>query len=157
MTIVVLREEKMSCCSKGYCDFKFPEGPPLVDNSIQNLNATYQFLPYGSLLQEGEVVRIWMESGKTKTVILEQKLSLEVLAYGFRVLDDTFEKDLPWQLIAFDSGLDYEDMMHWGTHPLFNAQMLPVVMVYQHPIEPKPTLKDHWLSFLYKMRNLGRS
>lgn len=146
----------MSCCSKGYCNFKFPEGPPLVDNSIQNLNATYQFLPYGSLIKEGEVVRIWMESGKTKTVIVERKLPLEVLDEGFRVMDEEYRQALPWQLIAFDSGLDYEEMMHWQTHPLFNAQMPPVVMVYQHPIEPKLTLKEHWLNFLYKMRNLGR-
>lgn len=144
----------MSCCSKGYCDFKFPEGPPLVDNSVQNLAAEYQFLPYGTLLELGAVVRIWMESGKTKTVIIEHKIPLEVLPEGFEPLSDDFKKPIPWQLVAMDSGFDYDDMMNWAEHPLRNPNMPPVLLVYGHPIEPKPTLKERWLSLLYKIRNL---
>lgn len=144
----------MSCCSKGYCDFKFPEGPPLVDNSVKNLAAEFQFLPYGTLLKEGDVVRIWMESGKTKTVIIDYKLPLIYLNNGFELPKTEFNRPVPWQLVALDSGFEYEDMMQWQSHPLCNPQMPPVLLVYHHPIEPKKTLKDHWLSFLYKLRNL---
>lgn len=157
----------MSCCSKGYCDFKFPDGPPLLDNSVENLQATYQFLPYGSLLKEGEVVRIWLQSGKTQTVIIEEKIPLEVLDYGFRPLaaleakPDEFghyqvpqARHFPWQLIAFDSGFDFEDMMRWRTHPLCNPQQPPVLMVYRHPAKAKFSLKAWWLRLLYKIRNV---
>lgn len=144
----------MSCCSKGYCSFKFPEGPPLLDYSVKNLNARYQFLPYGSLLEKGEVVRIWMESGKTQTVIVEDKISLYPCAEGFA--DDTGRvmNDYPWQLIAFDSGFEFDDMMAWQNHPLNNPDVQPVLMVYQHPIEVKPSLKEKLYAWLYKFRNL---
>lgn len=158
----------MSCCSKGYCDFKFPDGPPLLDNSVTNLQAKYQFLPYGTLLQKGEVVRLWMESGKTKTVMIEDKIPLEVLAKGFRPKapmeakmaseDSTsFSVDvqtLPWQLIAFDSGFDLDEMMHWKTHPLYNPSSEPVLMVYRQLPQPKSPLKTWWLGLLYKIRNI---
>ncbi|MBD3754124.1 MAG: hypothetical protein IE937_00615 [Gammaproteobacteria bacterium] len=142
----------MSCCSGGYCQFKFPEGPPLVDNPVTSLNANYQFLPYGTLLEAGEVIRIWMESGEARTVILEEKLPLEFTLEGPRVKADG--RDFPWQLIAMDSGIAYEDLMDWSNHPLFNPQTTSVLLVFSHPIEPKLTLKDYWLRFLYKMRNL---
>lgn len=149
----------MSCCSKGYCNFSFPEGPPIVDNSVTNLNAQYQFLPYGTLLEKGEVVRIWMESGKTATVILEDKIPLQVTEQGIALAPEYQNgsldgNELPWQLIAFDSGFAYEDLMQWHKHPLFNPESKPVLMVYRHPIEVKPSLKMRLYQLLYKIRNL---
>lgn len=144
----------MSCCSKGYCQFKFPEGPPLVDYSVSNLQAKYQFLPYGTLLQQGEVVRIWMESGKTETVIIDQKLVVDILPSGPELVDT--DEHVPWQLVAHDSDMAYDDIMNWATHPLHNPNEQAVLLVYSHMVKEKPTLKERWLSFLYKMRNLGR-
>lgn len=153
----------MSCCSLGYCQFKFPEGPPLMDNAVANLNAKYQFLPYGTLLQEGEAVRIWMESGKTKTVVLEAKIPLLFDATGPKIAEVLSKQQqaliadpIPWQLIAFDSGLTYEDLMGWPQHPLYNPSETAVLVIYNHPIEVKPSLKMRWLQLLYKIRNLGR-
>ena len=142
----------MSCCSGSYCQFSFPEGPPLVDNAVTNLNATYQFLPYGTLLQEGEFVRIWMESGKLKTVVIDEKIVLDITDAGPVARDGG--KMLPWQLIALDSGFDYEDLMSWKTHPLYNPNEASVVLVYKHPIDVKPSWKARWLGLLYKFRNL---
>lgn len=122
-----------------------------MDNPVTNLNAVYQFLPYGTLLQEGEVIRIWMESGKTKTVFLGEKIPLK---FG---LSGPYSEDgrvLPWQLIALDSGFDYEELMHWQDHPLNNPQETPVLLKFDHPIEVKPSLKMILLSWLYKIRNL---
>lgn len=142
----------MSCCSGGYCQFSFPEGPPLVDNPVTSLRACYQFLPYGTLLEAGEVIRIWMESGEAKTVILEEKLVLQFDENGPFVPGET--RHFPWELIARDSGVAYEDLLDWRHHPLCNPQTTSVLLVFSHPLEPKLTLKDHWLRFLYKMRNL---
>jgi len=155
----------MSCCSKGYCTFKFPDGPPLLDNSVQSLNAPYQFLPYGSLLSEGEIVRIWMESGQTKTVIIEQKIPVvydagkPMLSLEGALQDQPKGCSTPfsWQLVAFDSGFSLEDIESWPRHELYNPGSPPMLMVYGHPLEDKPTLKERWLRFLYKMRNLGSS
>ena len=145
----------MSCCSKGYCNFKFPDGPPLLDNSVTNLKAQYQFLPYGTLLQEGEVVRIWMESGATKNVIIEHKINLSFAAGEILPVGDFARlTPLPWQLIALDSGIEYQEMLNWPNHPLFNPESPPMLLVYRHPIEVKPSLKMRWLSLLYKIRNL---
>jgi hypothetical protein len=144
----------MSCCSKGYCNFNFPDGPPLVDYSVSNLNAEYQFLPYGSLLQKGETVRIWMENGQTKTVLVEDKIPLEITASGPEPVLSEGKRDYPWQIIAFDSGFSYEDLMGWQHHPLNNPGEQAVLMKYNHPIEVKPTLKMIFLKWLYKIRNL---
>lgn len=144
----------MSCCSKGYCNFSFPDGPPLVDYSVANLNAEYQFLPYGTLLEEGETVRIWMESGKAKAVLLEQKIPLEITDEGPVPSDASFSRTLPWQLISFDSGFEYEDLMNWKEHPLYAPDEQAVLLKYNHPIEVKPSLKMIFLKWLYKIRNL---
>lgn len=141
----------MSCCSGGYCQFKFPEGPPLVDNPVMSLNANYQFLPYGTLLEEGEVVRIWMESGKAKPVILEQKIPLTFNSSG--PVPEYGEQNYPWQLVALDSGIAYEDLMGWVNHPLYNPNEKAVLLKYRHPIEVKPSLKMLFLKWLYKLRN----
>jgi len=142
----------MSCCSGGYCKFKFPEGAPLLDNPVTSLNASYQFLPYGTLLQEGEFVRIWMESGKLKTVVIDEKIVLDITDNGPIARED--QKTLPWQLIALDSGFDFDDLMNWKTHPLFNPNEDSVVLIYKHPIDVKPSWKARWLGLLYRFRNL---
>ncbi|BBP45339.1 hypothetical protein THMIRHAS_07120 [Thiosulfatimonas sediminis] len=144
----------MSCCSKGYCQFKFPDGPPLVDNPVSNLQAKYQFLPYGTLLEQGEVVRIWMESGQTETVVIDQKLRLQILPSGPKLIDS--EQYVPWQLVAHDTEMAYEDLIGWAQHPLHNPHEQAVLLIYGHMIKEQPTLKSRWLNFLYKMRNLGR-
>ncbi|GKT12455.1 MAG: hypothetical protein ISEC1_P1433 [Thiomicrorhabdus sp.] len=142
----------MSGCSKGYCKFKFKEGAPLLDNSVTSLNANYLFLPYGSLLEEGEVVRIWIESGAVKTVILEEKIPLEITDSGPKTFDG--RADLPWQLIALDSGIEYEELMHWKQHPLYNPDETSYLLKFNHPIEVKPSLKMWFLNIIYKLRNL---
>ncbi len=142
----------MSCCSKGCCNFKFEEGPPLVDNSVTNLNAQYQFLPYGTILEEEEVIRIWMESGETKTVILEEKIPLVFTDSGPESADG--KKEFPWQLVALDSGFEYEDLMSWKHHDLYNPNETSVLLKFNHPIEVKPSLKMRLLQILYKIRNL---
>lgn len=142
----------MSCCSGSYCQFSFSEGPPLVDNAVANLNAIYQFLPYGTVLEEGEVIRIWLESGETKTVILEQKIPLDITESGPVALSG--QSSLPWQLIALDSGIAYEDLMAWKYHPLHNPNEPSVLLKFNHPIEVKPSLKMRCLKWLYRIRNL---
>lgn len=146
----------MSCCSGGYCKFKFPEGAPLLDNSVTSLNATYQFLPYGTLLQEGEFVRIWMESGKLKTVVIDEKIPIEFTRQGPQLKEGYTGsgRAIPWQLVALDSGFDYDDLMDWTAHPLYNPGETSYVVRYKHPIEVKPSLKARWLGLLYKLRNL---
>ena len=144
----------MSCCSKGYCNFTFPEGPPLVDNAVANMNAEYQFLPYGTLLQKGETVRIWMENGQAKSVLIEEKIPLTFNVDGPQPVDGSYTRPLPWQLISFDSGFAYEDIMDWPNHPLYSHDEQAVLLKYNHPIEVKPTLKMILFKWLYKIRNL---
>ena len=142
----------MSCCSKGACKFQFEEGPPLVDNSVTDLNAQYQFLPYGTILEEEEVIRIWMESGETKTVILEEKIPLVITDSGPEAEDG--RTGIPWQLVALDSGMAYEDIMGWKQHTLYNPNETSLLLKFNHPIEVKPSLKMKLLNILYKIRNL---
>lgn len=144
----------MSCCSRGYCNFKFPEGPPIVDNPVANLNAEYQFLPYGTLLSEGENVRIWMENGKTQTVMIDEKIPLVFTQNGPVAQNQEQARDYPWQLIAFDSGIDYDELMSWQEHPLYSLEETAVLLKYNHPIEIKPSFKMILLKWLYKIRNL---
>ena len=142
----------MSCCSGGHCKFQFEDGAPLLDNSVTSLSANYLFLPYGTLLEEGEVVRIWMESGEAKVVVLEEKILLDITDSGPKSIDDHL--DLPWQLIALDSGIEYEELMNWKNHPLYNPEEASVLLRFNHPIEVKPSLKMWFLSLVYKLRNL---
>lgn len=144
----------MSCCSGGYCKFTFPEGPPLVDNAVTTLNAQYQFLPYGTLLEEGETVRIWMESGEAKTVFLDSKVLLNITTNGPEPVGVYTGEVFPWQLIAMDSGIAYEELMGWYNHPLFNPEEQAVLLRFNHPIEVKPSLKMMFLKWLYRLRNL---
>ena len=75
----------MSCCSGSkFCKFNFPEGAPIVDNSVDSLQAKYLFLPYGTLLEAGELVRIWTENGNTKSVLVEKKNCSSSNANGFK-------------------------------------------------------------------------
>lgn len=142
----------MSCCSGGYCKFTFPDGPPLLDNPVTSLNAQYLFLPYGTLLKAGEVVRIWMESGKAKPVFIDEKIALEFTPQGIKT--DGAARPLPWQLIALDSGYEYESLLDWYHHPLCNPNEQAVVLVFKHPIEVKPSLKMVLYKWLYKLRTL---
>jgi len=144
----------MSCCSGGYCNFKFPEGPPLVDNAVASLNAEYQFLPYGTLLQKGETVRIWMQNGTAKTVLVEDKVPLNITETGPLPMDSGNTASYPWQIVAMDSGFSYEDLMDWKNHPLYSPDETAVLLKFNHPIEVKPTLKMILLKWLYKFRNL---
>jgi hypothetical protein len=146
----------MSCCGKQYCQFEFPPGPPLTDAPVASLEARYLFLPYGTLLAEGEVVRIWTEAGKTKSVVLEHKWPLNE-RNGQLVLADDGQKEgasVPWQLVAMDTGMEEGELRNWPQHPLHNPDTQPVILVFNHPITPKPSLKMRWLGFLYWLRNL---
>lgn len=143
----------MSCCgSSGYCKFEFPVGPPLTDNSVTSLKASYLFLPYGTLLERGELIRIWTENGETETVLIEEKYPIEVLPAGPEVLGD--KEALPWQLIALDSGIEYEDLMDWYRHPLHNPNEPTVVLKFKHPKKSKKSIKQILHAWLYKLRNL---
>jgi hypothetical protein len=142
----------MSCCGKGFCTFQFPDGAPLTDYSVSNLNAQYLFLPYGTLLSKGEVVRIWMESGQAKDVFLEAKWPVVFDGQGAHAQGR--DQELPWQLVAIDTGFEYEDIMDWPNHDLANPNAQPVVLEFKHPIEFKPSLKMRFLELLYKIRNL---
>ncbi|WP_235585273.1 hypothetical protein [Thiomicrospira sp. XS5] len=109
-------------------------------------------MPYGTLLQEGEVVRIWMESGQTQTVMLESKILLEIGPSGPKSQEeDVF---LPWQLIALDSGMEEEDIRKWYFHPLHNPEAQAMVLKFKHPLKTKPTLKMRLMQWLYKLRTL---
>lgn len=149
----------MSCCGRQFCQFEFPPGPALVDAPVANLEARYLFLPYGTLLAEGEVVRIWTEGGKTKSVVLEHKWPLQAVN-GQLAMDqaligrETAGDSVPWQLVAMDSGMEESELRHWPQHPLHNPETQPVILVFNHPITPKPSLKMRWLGFLYWLRNL---
>jgi hypothetical protein len=129
-----------------------------LDNPVSSLNAQYLFLPYGTLLQAGEVVRIWMESGKAKLVFIDEKIPLDFTAQGIKVDSDPHSryasKPMPWQLIALDSGYEYESLLDWYHHPLYNPNEQAVVLVFKHPIEVKPSLKMWLYKWLYKLRTL---
>lgn len=142
----------MACCGKGFCSFQFPDGAPLTDYSVSSLNAQYLFLPYGTLLQKGEIVRIWMESGKAKEVIIEGKWPIYFDHNGAHAQGR--DKELPWQLVALDTGFELEDIMDWPNHDLVNPNETPVVLEFRHPIDVKPSLKLRLLQLLYKIRNL---
>ncbi len=142
----------MSCCSGSqYCQFSFPDGPPLTDNSVTSLQAKYLFLPYGTLLEQGEVVRIWLESGEAKSVVIESKIPISVTPTGFMVMSETF---IPWELVALDSGIELNELEDWYFHPLHNGNEPTVVLKFRHPVASKPSLKTIFLKWLYKIRNL---
>lgn len=144
----------MSCCSSGYCNFNFPEGPPLTDVAVASLEAKYLFLPYGTLLSEGEVIRIWTENGQTRVVSVRRKVSVtfdEVTGIDLMSGEDF----LPLELVALDSGLEVETLVNWMHHPLYNPEAQPVILAFQQLEEPNKSLKQILLSWLYKMRTLG--
>lgn len=142
----------MSCCSSGYCSFNFPEGPPLTDVPVSNLQAKYLFLPYGTLLDEGEVVRIWTENGQARVVLIEEKITVLFSDEGPAAIE--YNRGLPWELIAFDSGVEVGELMHWQYHPLYNPDAVSVVLVFSQIIEVPKTIKDVLRSWLYKIRTL---
>ncbi|BBP44050.1 hypothetical protein [Thiosulfativibrio zosterae] len=145
----------MSCCSNGYCQFSFPVGAPLTDHPVVTLEAKYLFLPYGTLLAQGELIRIWTESGKTKEVIIEHKIFLDY-AKGKPLPVESLPENvyLPWQLIAMDSGWEQDAIMEWGRNEVANPDSPPVVLIFNQPLEPKLTWKERWYRLLYKIRTL---
>ncbi len=143
----------MSCCAgNSRCKFEFPDGNPLVDNSVDSLKAKYLFLPYGTLLKEGEMVRIWTENGKTKSVLIAEKIPVDVTPTGLKVPNDT--SFIPWQLVAIDSILELEELENWYFHPLHNPSEPTVVLKFKHPTKNKKNWKEIFETWLYKMRNL---
>lgn len=145
----------MSCCgSERYCAFKFPEGPPLTDHPVNNLEARYLFLPYGTLLKQGDLIRIWTENGQTRTVWIQEKTFLEPSAQGLVPIHTQQDRHLPWQLIALDSDLPLDDVVHWSKHPLYNPDTQAVVLKFKHPASTRLTWKQKWLQWLYKIRTL---
>lgn len=145
----------MSCCgSQSYCTFHFPEGPPLTDHPVSSLEASYLFLPYGTLLKQGDLVRIWTENGQTRSVIIQEKTFLEPSSNGLIPISTQTERYLPWQLIALDSNLPMDDILHWPQHPLYNPETQSVVLKFKHPTQAKRSLKQTWLKWLYKIRTL---
>lgn len=144
----------MAACPHSYGQFAFPPGPPLTDAPVATLEAKYLFLPYGTLLEKEESIRLWTEAGLTKTVVIEEKWFLRATGDQLEAHDPSVV--IPWQLVALDSGMAEKDLLHWPLHPLHNPASEPVVLVFAHPIEFRPTLKMRWLGFLYWMRTLGR-
>jgi len=142
----------MSCCSgNNRCKFEFPAGHPLVDNSVDSLDSKYLFLPYGTLLEEGELVRIWTENGQTKSVLIEKKIAITVTPTGLKITNGT--DFIPWQLVAMDSNIELEALNNWYFHPLHNPDEPTVVLKFKHPENDK-SLKTVLLAWLYKIRNL---
>jgi len=141
----------MSCCGNDRCKFEFPSGNPLVDNSVDSLSSKYLFLPYGTLLSEGELVRIWTENGETKSVLIEKKIPISVTPTGLKI--EAEGEFIPWQLVAMDSNLPQEELENWYFHPLHNPAEPTVVLKFKHP-ENHRTFKTILLSWLYKIRNL---
>jgi hypothetical protein len=144
----------MSCCNRGTCRPTFDEGPPVVDFPVSSLEAKYLFMPYGTDFQVGDIVRIWLENGRTKTVTVQTKWPIEILPAGPEVLGNKFE--LPWQLIALDSQIEYEELMDWYHHPSHDPSAQVVVLEFKHPLVIVPSLKMRWMEWLYRIRNLGR-
>lgn len=142
----------MSCCSSGYCQFEFPEGPPLADYPVASIDAKYLFLPYGTLLETGEIIRIWTESGKTQTVLVDEKIPIQVTSSGLIAENETGR--LPWGVIALDSGVEVEELLDWYHHPLFNPNEPSVVLKFKHPEKKKGGLKTVLKRWLYKIRTL---
>ncbi|WP_245595672.1 hypothetical protein [Hydrogenovibrio kuenenii] len=123
-----------------------------MDVPVSNLQAKYLFLPYGTLLSKGETVRIWMENGKTRVVLIEEKIKLLFSGDGPTPLE--YDRVLPWELIAFDSGIEIGELMHWQDHPLYNPDTTSVVLVFSQIIEVPKTFKDVLRSWLYRIRTL---
>lgn len=140
-------------CSPRLNNFQFPDGAPLTDNPVTNLNAQYLFLPYGTLLSKGEIIRIWLENGKTKEVLIADKWQLDYSQGAVVALGR--DEPLPWQLVALDTGFELFDILNWPTHDLANPLSPPVVLEFKHPLELKPSWKMLFWQFVYKIRNLG--
>jgi hypothetical protein len=143
----------MSCCAgSNRCKFEFPAGNPIVDNSVDSLHAKYLFLPYGTLLLEGELVRIWTENGQTKSVLIEKKIPITVTPTGLKVANE--ESFIPWELVALDSAIELDNLENWYFHPLHNPSEPTVLLKFKHPYDNKKSIKNIFLSILYKIRNL---
>ncbi|WP_294949339.1 hypothetical protein [Sulfurivirga sp.] len=141
----------MSCCGGDFCQFEFPPGPPLLDVPVSHLGAKYLFLPYGSLLEVGEKVRIWMENGRTETVFVGDKWPVDFSSTPPRILA---EAPPTWEQVALDSGLEPDTLLHWRDNPLFNPQAPACVMRFEHIAVPRPTLWQRWQRLLARVRNL---
>ena len=141
----------MSCCGNQYCQFEFPPGPPLLDLPVSHLKARYLFLPYGTLLQEGEVARIWTEGGQTAPVRIAHKWPVD-----FSQLPPRIQADTPptWAQVALDSGQEEETLIHWAAHPLHNPDAPACVVAFEHLLPPPPSWKERFHRWLYRLRNL---
>lgn len=142
----------MSCCSSGYCNFNFPEGPPLTDLPVANLQAKYLFLPYGTLLSKGEVIRIWMENGQTRVVSIKEKIPVVFSDAG--PLTEDYEGVMPWELVAYDSGMEAEDLLLWHHHELYNPNETSIVLEFEQLEVPERTIMQILRAWLYKIRTL---
>ncbi len=142
----------MSCCGGDFCNFKFPPGPPLLDLPVAHLKARYLFLPYGTVLDVGEKVRIWMENGRTETVFIGDKWPVDFSVNPPRIIA---ERAPSWAQVALDSGRDEETLLGWAFHPLRNPTAPACVVRFEHiQALPPPTLWQRWQRLLAVIRNL---
>jgi len=141
----------MSCCGGNFCNFEFPPGPPLLDLPVAHLKARYLFLPYGTLLEEGEKVRIWMENGRTETVFIGDKWPVDFSTNPPRIVA---EAPPDWAQVALDSGQAEEDLLGWAFHPLHNPQAPACVVRFEHVAVQQPSLRERLYALLYRIRNL---
>jgi len=139
-------------CSGGYVKFEFPKGPPLTDSPVAHLKAKYLFLPYGTLLEEGELIRIWMENGKTQEVVIEQKLSVEILPHKVALKDSN--QPISWSLVALDSGWSETELMGFYHNEHYNPNAPACLLIFSQVLEPSLNWKQKLHNLLYKIRSL---
>lgn len=141
----------MSCSSR-YANFEFPKGPPLTDSPVSNLKAKYLFLPYGTLLEEGELIRIWLENGRTQEVVIEEKLFVDILPNQVRL--KTSHAPISWSLVAFDSGWTDLELMGFYKNELYNPNAPACLLVFSQVLVPSLNWREKLHNLLYKIRSL---
>ena len=141
----------MGCCGGGHCDFQFPPGPPLVEEPVAHLNARWLFMPRGTRFQTGDMVRLWMQNGKTRTVFVAEVMPVDYNRYPPRIIG---AQSPTWAQVALDSDQDEQSLIQWRDHPLFDPGYPPCVLGFDHFVAEEPTLWTRWKRLLYTLRNL---
>ncbi len=141
----------MSCCGGSVGRYEFPPGPPLVEEPVAHLEARWLFMPFGTQFRQGDMVRLWMPNGRTRTVFVAAVMPVDYSGYPPRIVG---KRPPTWAQVAHDSDRDEVDLIDWMRHPLHDPDQPPRVLAFEQIVVRERTLWARWRNLLARIRSL---
>lgn len=118
---------------------------------MAHLEARWLFMPVGTRFEAGDMVRLWMPNGKTRTVFVAEVMAVDYSGVPPRIIGT---HPPSWEQVARDSDRAEDELIGWRHAPLFDPAQPPCVLAFDHFVAQELSLWARWKRFLYRVRNL---